>query len=93
MADTRRDFLLRFAAGALAAANGGRASFAEDMPNPHPDPRPMPVYGPPPMPPIHKCGDDPKDRCPPNGGKSDTDDGQKRGNTDPRTGTPEKGGR
>ena len=50
MSDTRRKVLLRFAATAIAAACCGRASHADDKPPPHPDPTPMPAYGPPPLP-------------------------------------------
>jgi len=67
MSDTRRDLLLRFAAGAIAAACGGRKSFAEDRqrtPPPRSDPEMMAVYGPPPnVPPVVNCGAEQNDRC------------------------------
>lgn len=51
MTDSRRDFLLRFAATALAAASGGCTSNAEEPAARWPDianPMHMAVYGPPP---------------------------------------------
>ena len=73
MTDRRRDFLRRFAAGAIAAACGGRATFAADTPPPPPQPYPAPVYGPPPIvqPPLPPgCGVDPRVPCVPEGGKT-----------------------
>jgi len=98
MADTRRNFLLRFAAGALAAASGGRRSLAgettPDLQVPDPNPRMMALYGPPPsFQPLTrpKCDDGQKDPCPATGDKPEPngpDDGQKRDGHKPVGKTP-----
>lgn len=54
MTDSRRDFLLRFAATALAAVGGGCVSQAEEVAAPEPDRRlmTMVLYGPAPRRPV-----------------------------------------